>query len=163
MAVNFSFVIDGELAGMAFPGRFAHLHEDLTFLRRQGVGAIVSLTEYPLDQRAVERAGFQYLHLPVPDYHPPTLDQAWTFLRFLERQRGNGAVVVHCAAGQGRTGTLLACALVDRGLSADEAIRTLRRLRPPSIDTPSQENFVHAFMHARRNGNGHPDTHLKAF
>ncbi len=53
MAANFSFVIEGELAGMAFPGRFADLYEDLTFLRRQGVAAIVSLTEYPVDQRAV--------------------------------------------------------------------------------------------------------------
>jgi atypical dual specificity phosphatase len=156
MAANFSFVIEGELAGMAFPGRFADLHEDLTFLRRQGVGAIVSLTEYPLDQRTVEYAGFQYLHLPILDYHPPTLDQAWTFLRFLDRQRGNGAVVVHCAAGQGRTGTMLACALVHRGLSAEEAIRTVRRLRPPSIDTDAQEAFVHAFMRAHRNGDGHP-------
>jgi len=61
-------------------------------------------------------------------------------------------VVVHCAAGQGRTGTVLACALVHRGLSAEEAIRTVRRLRPPSIDTDSQEAFVRAFMHAHRNG-----------
>ncbi len=156
MAANFSFVIEGELAGMAFPGRFADLHEDLTFLRRQGVGAIVSLTEYPLDQRSVEHAGFQYLHLPIPDYHPPTLGQVWTFLRFLERQRGNGAVVVHCAAGQGRTGTMLACALVHRGQSAEEAIRAVRRLRPPSIDTDAQEAFVHAFVRALRNGDGHP-------
>ncbi|MGH7754059.1 MAG: hypothetical protein ACREN5_14730 [Gemmatimonadales bacterium] len=54
MAANFGFVIDGELAGMACPGRFADLREDLTYLRCEGVGAIVSLTEYPLDQRTVE-------------------------------------------------------------------------------------------------------------
>lgn len=153
MAANFSFVIAGELAGMACPGRFADLRDDLTFLRHQGVGAIVSLTEYPLDRRSVEAYGFEYLHLPVPDYHAPTLDQVWRFLRFAEGQRGNGAVVVHCMAGQGRTGTMLACALVHRGLSADEAIRTVRRLRPPSIDTPSQEAFVYAFMRAWQNGN----------
>ena len=154
MAANFGFVIAGELAGMACPGRFADLRADLTYLRREGVGAIVSLTEYPLDLRTVEAYGFQYLHLPIPDYHPPTVEQVWDFLRFAERQRENGAVVVHCAAGQGRTGTVLACALVHRGLSAEEAIRTVRRLRPPSIDTDSQEAFVHTFMHAHRNGGG---------
>jgi atypical dual specificity phosphatase len=156
MAANFSFVIDGELAGMACPGRFAHLRDDLAYLRRQGVGAIVSLTEYPLDHRTVEAFGFQYMHLPIPDYHPPTVEQVWTFLRFMERQRELGAVMVHCAAGQGRTGTMLACALVHRGVPAEEAIRTVRRLRPPSIDTDSQEAFVHTFMHACGNGNGHP-------
>ena len=160
MAANFSFVIEGELAGMACPGRFADLWEDLTYLRQQGVGSIVSLTEYPLDQRALDSFGFQYLHLPIPDYHPPTGDQVWTFLRFWERQRGDGAVVVHCAAGQGRTGTMLACALVHRGESAEEAIRLVRRLRPPSIDTDAQEGFVYTFSRSLNNRDGHASTRI---
>ena len=58
---------------------------------------------------------------------------------------------------QGRTGVMLACVLVHRGHSAEEAIRAVRRLRPPSIDTPTQERFVHLFMEASRNGtNGSP-------
>jgi|SRR3990172_11286299 len=154
MAANFSFVIEGVLAGMACPGRFADLRDDLTYLHQQGVGSIVSLTEYPLDPRAVESFGFQYLHLPIPDYHAPTVDQVHTFLRFMERHRARGAVVVHCAAGQGRTGTLLACALVQRGHSAEEAIRTVRRLRPPSIDTDAQEVFVYTFSHSLQDGEG---------
>jgi atypical dual specificity phosphatase len=157
MVANFSFVIEGELAGMAYPGRFGDLRADLTFLQNQGVAAIVSLTEYPLDQRAVEAYGFEYLHLPVMDYHPPTVEQVQTFLRFYDHHRREGAVAVHCAAGQGRTGVMLACVLVHKGHPSDEAIRTIRRLRPPSIDTPSQERFVHTFMEAHRNGsNGDP-------
>ncbi|MGH7754058.1 MAG: protein-tyrosine phosphatase family protein [Gemmatimonadales bacterium] len=84
------------------------------------------------------------------------MEQVWDFLRFAERQRENGAVMVHCAAGQGRTGTVLACALVHRGLSAEEAIRTVRRLRPPSIDTDAQEAFVHTFMRTHRTPDGEP-------
>lgn len=160
MAANFSFVIDGELAGMACPGRFADLRDDLIYLRQQGVGSIVSLTEYPLDLRPLESFGFTYLHLPIPDYHPPTVDQVWTFLRFWERQCGGGAVVVHCAAGQGRTGTILACALVHRGESAEEAIRTVRRLRPPSIDTDAQEAFVYTFSRSLNNCDGHASTRI---
>ncbi len=156
MAANFSYVIEGELAGMACPGRFADLREDLLYLRQQGVRSIISLTEYPLDQRTVESFGFEYLHLPILDYHAPTVNQVWTFLSFMERQRGAGAVVVHCAAGQGRTGTMLACALVHRGLSAEEAIRTVRRLRPPSIDTEVQEAFVYTFGRSLHNGDGRP-------
>ena len=157
MVANFSFVIEGELAGMAYPGRFGDVRSDLTFLQGQGVGAIVSLTEYPLDERTVAAYGFEYLHLPVPDYHPPTMEQMWTCLRFFEEQRTEGAVAVHCAAGQGRTGVVLACTLVHRGHSAAEAIRRIRRLRPPSIDTDGQERFVYTFMEAyRSNGSRGP-------
>jgi atypical dual specificity phosphatase len=143
---NFSFVIPGKLAGMARPGRYGPLAQDLAFLKAQGIRAIVSVTEYALDITAIETAGFDYLHLPVDDYEAPTLEQIETFLRFLEVHQADGAVGVHCAAGQGRTGVLLACAFVVRGMTADEAIAHVRALRPPSIDTPNQEKIVHAFM-----------------
>ncbi len=146
---NFSFVIPGRLAGMARPGRYRPLAQALEFLREQGIRAIVSVTEYPLDIKAVEAAGFDYLHLPVEDYEAPTLAQIETFLGFLDAHQADGAIGVHCAAGQGRTGVMLACAFVTRGMTADEAIAHVRDLRPPSIDTPNQEKIVHAFMKAR--------------
>lgn len=147
---NFSFVIPGRLAGMARPGRYNPLPQDLDFLRAQGIRALVSVTEYPLDIKAVEAAGFDYLHLPVEDYEAPTLEQVEAFLRFLEHHEADGGVGVHCAAGQGRTGVMLACALVARGMTADEAIARVRDLRPPSIDTPNQEKIIHAFARWRQ-------------
>jgi atypical dual specificity phosphatase len=56
------------------------------------------------------------------------------------------AVSVHCACGRGRTGTMLACYFVKHnGLSADNAIRAIRRLRPGSIDTEKQINAVQQY------------------
>ena len=53
------------------------------------------------------------------------------------------ATLVHCGAGHGRTGTMLACALVSRGRRAVEAIGELRDLDPGYIETPEQEALVY--------------------
>lgn len=56
------------------------------------------------------------------------------------------AVGVHCRMGRGRTGVMAACYLVKfQGQSPDSAIASIRRLRPGSIETYSQEKAVVAF------------------
>jgi atypical dual specificity phosphatase len=150
MVENFSFVIEGRLAGMARPGRSRPLQEDLIFLKAQGIDAIVSVTERPLDEEIVRSFGLRYLHLAVQDYCAPTIQQIEDFLVFLEAAEGNGAVAVHCFAGQGRTGTMLACALVAQRMSAEEAIRIVRSKRRPSIDTLVQEQIIFDFAATRR-------------
>ena len=59
-------------------------------------------------------------------------------------------VAVHCLAGRGRTGTVLAAYFVHRGLSAREAIQKVRDLRPGSIEVPEQEDAIRAFERSRR-------------
>ena len=46
----------------------------------------------------------------------------------------------HCAAGRGRTGTILAAYLIKReNLTADQAIKRIRSIRPGSIQSDRQE------------------------
>ncbi len=143
MPRNYTVVIDGVLAGMAQPGSGVPLIKDLEFLKERGTGAIVSLTMQLLEPALIEEFGLRYLHLPVPDFAPPTLAQVGRFGEFLRQAEADGlATLVHCGAGHGRTGTMLACALVQRGRRALDAIRELRMLRPGYIETPEQEALV---------------------
>lgn len=153
MPANFSFVIENVLAGMERPGTFARLREDFEFLKDHKISAIVSLTESPLERVYLEEFGFRYLHLPVPDFTPPSIAQIDTFIAFLKKAEADRlAAMVHCGAGMGRTGTMLACALVARGKSSDAAIEYVRELRPHSIETMDQEECVsdYADILARR-------------
>ena len=51
-------------------------------------------------------------------------------------------VLVHCAAGLGRTGMLVAKLLVLHGVSAEEAITQVRSARPGTIETEAQADWV---------------------
>jgi atypical dual specificity phosphatase len=165
MPNNFSFVIPDVLAGMERPGTFAKLRDDCEFLKRHNISALVSLTEGPLDSVFIVEFGFRYMHLPVADFTPPSISQIDRFLEFQRgAERDKMATVVHCGAGLGRTGTMLACALVARGYSAEAAIDRLRTLRPYSIETVEQEDCVrqYADVVAKRGEGGSiagPDEH----
>lgn len=143
---NFSLVFEDKIAGSAHPGSGATLAGGLALLREKGFRAIISLTETTLDIPLLREFEFDYRHLPVMDFQPPSLEQIVEAVNFMEAHRKEGSgVLVHCAAGQGRTGTILAAYLVATGLDAEEAIRRLRRLRPGSIETAEQEKAIHAY------------------
>ncbi len=140
MIRNFSWIIEGEIAGMAKPASSVY---DFEFLKEKGLEAIVSLSEYPLSEILIEEFGFSVKHIPVRDFQPPTLEQVEDFVAFAKNARSEGKkLVVHCDAGMGRTGTLLACYLVSKGHSATDAIEEVRTKRPGSLETIEQEAVV---------------------
>ena len=134
MPVNFSWLLPGRVAGMARP-----VMDDEEWLREQGVTSLVSLTLTP------PSIGFRILHVPIPDMHPPSVRQLQAAVDFIRAAWDEGGVAVHCGAGIGRTGTVLAAVLVAEGSDADEAIAVVRAARPGSIETPEQEHRVHEF------------------
>ena len=93
-----------------------------------------------------EGAGLVDLAEYVPDTQPPTMPQIDRIVAFIDRQiEDRRAVVVSCMAGIGRTGTVLACYLMHTGYAAKDALEMVRRLRPGSVESPPQEEFVYAY------------------
>jgi len=164
--LGFYWFVNGVLAGCARPGGHGGerrgrsapeasvsppaLDDDLAWLREQGIGAVVSLTETPLPIGALARHGLAELHMPVDDLTPPTPDQLQAALAFIDRQRAlDQAVAVHCLMGQGRTGTVLAAYRIRAGLTPEAALRELRAVCPGAVGSPGQERALDAFA-ARR-------------
>ena len=137
--LNFNWLIEGRLAGMARP-----LSEDAwAALQAQGVGAVVSLSEEAPHDEMLSRYDLRAVHLPLADFTAPTLPFVEQAVAAIEGLLAEGhATAVHCGAGLGRTGTILACYLVSQGTPAAEAIAAVRARRPGSIETPEQEAVV---------------------
>ena len=146
---GFSWIDEPLLAAMAEPMDA----EEFAWLRSQGIQLIVSLTEHPPHRDWINNAGLMLLHEPVVDMTPPTQEQIDNVLENIARANEHKmAVAVHCAAGLGRTGVILACYLVSKGEAGDEAIDRIRQLRPGSIETPAQEECVREFAQRKAKG-----------
>lgn len=144
---GFSWVEKPHLAALARPTS----PEDLHWLRGQGVEVLLSLTEDRLPRDWCDDAGLLVFHEPLEDMEAPTQEQLDRCVSAITKAQANHMpVAVHCGAGLGRTGVVLAAYLVSRGASAASAIARVRRLRPNSIETDEQAEAVERF--ARRTG-----------
>lgn len=149
MIPNFTWVEPGKLAGMADPRGASQGEDVLAALAGKGVTGVVSATEEELPAEWLAAAEIEYLHLPMQDMSAPSMAALDAFVEFVRRVNSRGgAVAVHCGAGLGRTGTMLAAYLVTKGCRPWEAVAAVRRLRPGSIETAEQEKALYAF--ARR-------------
>jgi atypical dual specificity phosphatase len=142
---GFSWIEQPQLAAMGRPESL----EDLQWLRRQGIEILISLTEDPPARHWINEAGLMLVHVPVTDMEPPTQEDLEKCVNTITRAHAQQMNVgVHCGAGLGRTGVILACYFVTKSFTAKNAVARVRRLRPGSIETPAQEEAVSEF--ARR-------------
>ena len=88
--------------------------------------------------------GLDVVALPIPDFGVADLPRVRDVVsRVLDGLRDGRNVAVHCHAGIGRAGTILACVAREAlGLGGDEVIPWLRRYVRGAIETPAQAQLV---------------------
>lgn len=130
------------------------LAEDIGRIRCWGASVLVSLMERDELRllgienigQASARAQLVWYHCPIPDSHPPdaAFEAPWRACAVAlnaSLDRGE-TVVLHCLAGMGRTGTIAARLLVERGAEPCDAVSLVRSSRPGAIESPEQERYV---------------------
>lgn len=109
--LNFSWVIEGKLAGCAGPV----LESDLTFLISQKVQALVRLAdveEGTFEKEDIIKAGIEDCHEAVRDFKAPTQEQIQRVIRFIcWCLDGGKPVAVSCGAGCGQEQSCVAILL----------------------------------------------------
>ena len=135
---NFSWLIEGKLAGSAIPTS----KDEVKWMQDEGIKSIVTIREEPLDEDWVNE--MKYLHILSDDMGVPTFDDLQNSVDYVhERIQNNEPVMVHCLAGLGRTGTILACYMIKyEKMSAEDAIQYIREKRRGSIQSFIQEEMI---------------------
>ncbi|MFO7529326.1 MAG: ATP-binding cassette domain-containing protein [Marinobacter sp.] len=143
---GFVWLHKGQLAGTPRPGIVQDLEYDLKALRRVGVTNLITLTETPPEVETLKAFGIENIWSPFPDMHPPTKAQALELCEKINQLCSEGGVVaVHCRAGLGRTGTILAAYLIWEGAEALEALEAARRIEPRWVQSEAQAEFLEHF------------------
>ena len=148
--MNFSWLIENELAGH----RGIQSDEHLQFLKDKGVKALVRMTQVSrVKSEDLEKAGFLDYHLSIPDMSAPSMHDINLMIEFIESCLSkNKPVGVSCDGGYGRTGCLLSCFFITRGMDASGAIGFIKDKRPGSVLTDDQDHAVYQFAATYQSG-----------
>lgn len=114
------------------------------YFKEHNVTTIVRLNEPEYRKDVFEKLGFDHHDLIFPDGYPPTSSIAAKFIKIVDEAKGG--VAIHCYAGIGRTGTLIAAYLIARyNFTPQMAVAWTRICRPGSVIGEQQDWLLTKF------------------
>lgn len=143
---GFLWLLPGLLAGTPMPGIFFEADYDLKALHRVGIRHLISLMETPPATETNAGYGITTSWFSVIDMEAPNLEQARQICQHIDQNlQEEKPTAVHCRAGMGRTGTIMAAYLIWRGKSALSALDEARSIEPRWVQSPVQVSFLEEF------------------
>ncbi|NWS65945.1 CC14A phosphatase, partial [Crotophaga sulcirostris] len=143
---DFNWIIPGKFLAFSGPhpksklenGYPLHAPEAyFPYFKKHNVTSIIRLNKKIYEAKRFTDAGFEHYDLFFTDGSTPSDSIVLRFLNICEN--ADGAIAVHCKAGLGRTGTLIACYIMKHyKFTHAEAIAWIRICRPGSIIGPQQ-------------------------
>ncbi|KAL0484392.1 phosphatidylinositol-3,4,5-trisphosphate 3-phosphatase [Acrasis kona] len=162
--LDLTYITDRIIA-MAFPG------ENFEGLYRNHVDSVSNMLKlahgdkyriYNLSERPYNYEKFkgQVVEFGFPDHHNPPLEYLFEICKNMDEwmnQDKDNVAIVHCLAGRGRTGTVIACymtynGLFDNGSEALDFFALKRSSSDRGVQQPSQRRYVQYFseiLHGR--------------
>jgi hypothetical protein len=145
---NVFWLIPGKLAGRTGPNVDPW---DPAELKQNGIDAVLSVNSGALvDAGALESCGISYACIPFSWNAPPVTGDIQICLQALPKAfdfvkthiQSGKAVMIHCTSGKDRTGLLMSYYLMrTQGMTVDEAIVAVRRVRPIALSALGWEAF----------------------
>lgn len=119
-----------------------HERKHVERLKALGVGGVLTLNkDFELQPNLIgtpvqpcdwKLNDVESLHIPTPDFCPPTTEEIKQCVDFMKRVIATGkSVYVHCKAGRGRSVVAVVCYLMEvDDLSVEDAIEFVKKRRP---------------------------------
>ncbi|CAD6195718.1 unnamed protein product [Caenorhabditis auriculariae] len=143
---DFNWIIPGKILSFCGPHRESRVedgypyhapHVYFDYFNSHGISTIVRLNVKVYEAKDFTDAGFDHVDLFFVDGSTPSDEIVQKFIDVVDN--AEGGVAVHCKAGLGRTGTLIACWMMkEYALTAAECMAWLRICRPGSVIGPQQ-------------------------
>ncbi len=114
-------------------------------LSRSGIESILDLREESQDDPIeLKKYSINYMRIGIKDRNAPTKNQTIQAVNWLKKNISEGKkVFLHCNLGRGRAPAIAVLYLISQGLSAEDAITTIKKVRKYSYFNRTQLNMIY--------------------